>query len=165
MAPFYRWGSTASRLERGGSLLFATSYQKFLVLQNYICNKIKRTNTVKGRQAKKKYQITLKVEIYCSIFVMIKPKQNLIMKRKKLFIVIKKVLASVTVVMNWYLMKSYFIFMELNLNYSVVGSQGLNFPWKVKLMYALSPRLLLGYSRKTQTGGWGYIFWIYPWNF
>ena len=74
---------------------------------------------------------------------MIKPKQNLIMKRKKLFIVIKKVLASVIVVMNWYLMKSYFIFMELNLNYSVVGSQGLYFPWKVELNYALSTRLLL----------------------
>ena len=34
MAPFYGWGSTASRLEplRGGSLLFTTSSQKFLVL-------------------------------------------------------------------------------------------------------------------------------------
>ena len=34
MAPFYWWGSTASRLEplRGGSLLFTTSPQKFLVL-------------------------------------------------------------------------------------------------------------------------------------
>ena len=34
IAPFYGWGSTASRLEplRGGSLLFTTSSQKFLVL-------------------------------------------------------------------------------------------------------------------------------------
>ena len=34
MATFYGWGSTASRLEplRGGSLLFTTSPQKFLVL-------------------------------------------------------------------------------------------------------------------------------------
>ena len=34
MAPFYGWGSTASRLEplQGGSLLFTTSSQKFLVL-------------------------------------------------------------------------------------------------------------------------------------
>ena len=34
MAPFYGWGSTASRLEplRGGSLLFTTKFPKFLVL-------------------------------------------------------------------------------------------------------------------------------------
>ena len=34
MAPFYRRGSTASRLEplRGGSLLFTTKFQKFLIL-------------------------------------------------------------------------------------------------------------------------------------
>ena len=34
MAPFYGWSSTASRLEplQGGSLLFTTSPQKFLVL-------------------------------------------------------------------------------------------------------------------------------------
>ena len=34
MAPFYGWGSTTSRLEplRGGSLLFTTNSQKFLVL-------------------------------------------------------------------------------------------------------------------------------------
>ena len=74
---------------------------------------------------------------------MIKPKQNVIMKKKKLVIVIKKVLASVILVMNWYFVRSYFIFMELNLNYSVVGSQGLYFPWKVELNYALSTRLLL----------------------
>ena len=36
MAPFYGWGSTASRLEplRGGSLLFTTKFQKFLVLKS-----------------------------------------------------------------------------------------------------------------------------------
>ena len=34
MAPFYGWGSTASRLEplQGGSLLFTINPQKFLVL-------------------------------------------------------------------------------------------------------------------------------------
>ena len=34
MAPFYRWGSTASRLQplRGGSLFLPLSSQKFLVL-------------------------------------------------------------------------------------------------------------------------------------
>ena len=34
IAPFYGWGSTASRLEplRGGSLLFTRNSQKFLVL-------------------------------------------------------------------------------------------------------------------------------------
>ena len=32
MAPFYGWGSTASRLEplRGGSLLFTTKYKGFI---------------------------------------------------------------------------------------------------------------------------------------
>ena len=59
---------------------------------------------------------------------MIKPKQNLIMKTKKLFIVIKKVLGNVIVVMNWYFLRSYFILMELNLNYTVVVRKGLNFP-------------------------------------
>ena len=34
MAPYYGWGSTATRLEplRGGSLLFSTKFPKFLVL-------------------------------------------------------------------------------------------------------------------------------------
>ena len=34
MAPFYGWGSTASRLQplRGGSLPFTIQFQKFLVL-------------------------------------------------------------------------------------------------------------------------------------
>ena len=34
MAPFYEWGSTASRLEplRGGNLLFATKFPELLLL-------------------------------------------------------------------------------------------------------------------------------------
>ena len=38
MAPFYGWGSTASRLEplRGGSLLFTTKYYKaYLKVKNF----------------------------------------------------------------------------------------------------------------------------------
>ena len=51
-----------------------------------------------------------------------------IVKTKKLcFIALKKVVGS-AMVMNWSFLRSYFIFMELNSNFSVVGSQGLNLP-------------------------------------
>ena len=49
MAPFYRWGSTASRLEplRGGNLLFTTKFQKFLILI---------LSTSEGRKAESTYE-------------------------------------------------------------------------------------------------------------
>ena len=48
MAPFYRWGSTASRLEplRWGSLLFTT---KFSEIPGMICNTPKSSSWVKNR--------------------------------------------------------------------------------------------------------------------
>ena len=43
MAPFYGWGSTASRLEplRGGSLLFTTFYVKPIYINHKKCTKYK----------------------------------------------------------------------------------------------------------------------------
>ena len=40
MAPFYGWGSTASRLEplRGGSLLFTTKFPEIPDICSYSCN-------------------------------------------------------------------------------------------------------------------------------
>ena len=61
----------------------------------------------------------------------------------------KKVLASAIVVINWYFFRSYFIFMELNLNYSVMGSQGLNFYIESGInVCSFTKTADMGYSKK-----------------
>ena len=49
MAPFYGWGSTASRLEplRGGNLLFTTNTSKEQILEKFISLNIPVTENVK----------------------------------------------------------------------------------------------------------------------